>query len=356
MSMIQNKSLLLIFVLVGLVSFTANCEAQSLRRKKAASTIKGSVFLDKKAATSWNGDKLDLKLPELEAKLRQYVKLPPAPFPAGHQKWSSQQRAAWEKEFAETEEGKQVVERNKKLLEAANSFDLKIDQDGSFVIYDVPPGEYAIQGRVDKKVNDINYAFEVFGKLVVDKKVDLLDLAPMRIEVTPQYQRGQQAPPLSVATYNDKEKLEVDMFAGKVLMLNFWSAQSPIAADEQKAVQEMSLKVGKEIPLNLLSINIDKDRKQALTLLKKKSALQGSHGFTLGIQHRALLNYGVRGVPSYWLIDKEGKILMNQYEFSRLMKVKPDFASIVRDRVLNKDTPTLAEPKKEPATKQRATK
>lgn len=325
---------------------TANCDAQAARGKKSGSTIKGAVFLDQKTSTSWNGDKLELELPQIEAKLRQYVILPPAPFPAGHEKWSLKQRAEWEKEFAATDEGKQVIERNKKLLEAANSFDIDIEQDGSFVIYDVPPGDYAIQGRFDKKIKEINYAFEVFGKLTVDKKVDLLDLAPIRIEVTPQYQRGQQAPPLGVATYNDKENLELKMFAGKYLMLNFWSAESPVAAEEQKTLQAMHAKIGKEIDLYLLSINIDKDRRKALSLLQKNSALKGSHGFTKGLQHQAISNYGVRGVPSYWLIDQEGKILMNQYEFSKLMKVKPDFESIIRDRITNKDTPTLADPKK----------
>jgi peroxiredoxin len=333
-------------LLFGPLLLTANCDAQSSRGKKSGSTIKGAVFLDAKASKSWTGDKLEIDLPEMEAKLRQYVILPPAPFPAGHEKWTLKQRTEWEKEFVATEEGKKIIERNKKLLEEANSFDIDIEQDGSFVIYDVPPGDYAIQGRVDKKVKEINYAFEVFGKLTVDKKVDLLDLAPIRIEVTPQYQRGQQAPPLGVATYNDEQKLELKMFAGKYLMLNFWSAESPVAAQEQKTLQDMHAKIGKEIGLSLLSINIDKDRKKALTLLQKNATIKGSHGFTLGIDHRALLNYGVRGVPSYWLIDQEGKILMNQYEFSRLMKVKPNFESIIRDRITNKDTPTLAQPEK----------
>jgi hypothetical protein len=323
----------------------ADCQAQRRSNSKKVDTVvKGKVFFDRKQAKAWNGDKLSIEFPEIKAKLREYVTLPPAPYPAASKTWTLQQKTEWETEFAKTEAGKKVVERNKKLLEAGNSFDIKFEDNGAFVVYDVPPGDYAVQGRVDQEVGDSNYAFEVFGKITIKKDVDVLDLAPIRVEVTPQYERGQVAPPLKVTNYNDKTTVDLKIYRdkGQVVLLNFWSSASPVAAKEQRDVQDTYTKLGKQFNLSLLSVNVDKDRKKALQMLSKNKLLAGSHGFTKGLQHSAIFNYGVRGVPSYWLIDKDGKILINQYEFAKLMKVKPSISQIVSDRLLKKDTPTPA--------------
>ena len=168
----------------------------------------------------------------------------------------------------------------------------------------MPAGEYAIQGRYDRKIGEVNYAYEVFGKLDVGKDVDEIELDPIRVEITPQYPRGEPAPPFKVTTYNDQANLELKLFKGKLLLINFWSAESPVAAKEQEAVQATLKKIPAEEKYNVLSINIDKDRTKALKLLsdgilkdeKRKKLLKGSHGFTLGSGNPSLFNYGIRAV------------------------------------------------------------
>ena len=341
----------LLFVCFATACITASqpCSAQRRQRKQDDTTIKGKITLDRRYRRSWNGDNLSLDLTKIKGKLREYVELPPPKYPAGYEKWTAQELVTWQDKFAETEAGKKVIERNQKLLDAANSFDIQIERDGSFVIYDVPKGEYAIQGRYDRKIGELNYAYEIFGKLNVGKEVDEITLAPIQIEVTPQYQRGMPAPPLKVTSYNDKMELELPMFDGKLLMLNFWSTASPVAAEEQKAVQDTLGKIPADKNFNILSINIDKDRKKALKLLSAKKLLKGSHGFTLGPGNPSLFNYGIRGVPSYWLIDPEGNVLINQYEFAKMMQSKDSIEAVILDRLNNNEAPTPAV--KKPETK-----
>ena len=341
--------LLLVAVVVACLVTTQPVSAQR-KRKKQDTTIKGEVTLKDQRLRSWNGDNLSVDMTKISAKLREYVKLPPPKYPAGHEKWTIAQRAKWEDKFAATEAGKKVLERNKKMLAEANSFDLKIERDGSFVIYDVPAGEYAIQGRYDQEVGDVNYAYEVFGKLDVGKDVDEIVLDPIHIEITPQYPRGVPAPPFKVTTYNDKSNLELKLFKGKLLLINFWSAASPVAAKEQEAVQATLGKIPAKEKYNVLSINVDKDRKKALKLLsdgilkdgKRKKLLKGSHGFTLGSGNPSLFNYGIRGVPSYWLIDADGNVLINQYEFAKLMQTKESIEAIIIERLKNNQAPVPA--------------
>jgi len=338
-------------LLVVVVAFLATAQTVSAQRKskKHDTTIKGEVTLEGQKLRSWNGDSLRVDMTKISAKLREYVKLPPPKYPAGHKKWTTQQRAEWEDRFAATEAGKKVLERNKKMLEEANSFDLQIERDGSFVIYDVPAGEYAIQGRYDQEVGGVNYAYEIFGKLAVRKDVDEIELDPIRIEITPQYPRGVPAPPFKVTTYNDEASLELRMFKNKLLLINFWSTSSPVAAIEQEAVQGTIAKIPADQKYSVLSINVDKDRTKALKLLSEKKLLKGSHGFTLGAENPSLFNYGIRGVPSYWLIDTDGNVLINQYEFTKLMRTHESIEAVIMDRLKNNQAPV---PAVRPANKQ----
>ena len=351
MTNLSRIFLLSISFVIACIITTQPCSAQRRQRKKDDTTIKGKVTLDRRYKRSWNGDNLSVDLTKITGKLREYVVLPPPKYPAGYKKWTPQQLVEWQDKFAATDAGKKVIERNQKLLDAANSFDIQVERDGSFVVYDVPAGEYAIQGRYDRAIGDLNYAYEIFGKLTVDKDVDNMTLAPIQIEVTPQYQRGMPAPPFKVTDYNDKNKLELPMFKGKLLMINFWSAASPVAAKEQAAVQATIDKIEAKHKFRVLSINVDKDRIKALKLLSENKLLKGSHGFTLGLNNPSLFNYGIRGVPSYWLIDAEGNVLINQYEFAKMMRTKDSIEAVIMDRLKNNQAPV---PAVRPANKKKA--
>ena len=52
---------------------------------------------------------------------------------------------AWAKSFEESEAGKTLLAEQDKLLSAANDFDVILEKDGKFVVYDVPPGIYRLR-------------------------------------------------------------------------------------------------------------------------------------------------------------------------------------------------------------------
>ena len=316
---------------------------QSGKAESKTSVIKGQIELRDAAAQTWDGKSLKLAYPEMKARLREIVELPPPPFPAQYNQWTPKQRQEWQIEFAQTEQGKAIIERNKKLLEEANSFDIKFESDGSFVVYDVPAGAYGIQGRLDKEVDGTTYAYEVFGQLEVKADVDEVALAPMQLEITPILKRGDQAPPIKVSAYDEKP-LSDDMFKNKVLLISFWTSQTPTAKTEQANLQQVYSQLKDSHDLHLLCINIDEDQKQAVQFLLANQLRDGSHGFTAGFDHPTLRHYGVRGVPSFWMIDKQGKILMSQFEFAQAMRLQPELTTIVANRIEGKDTPTPADP------------
>jgi len=185
--------------------------------------------------------------------------------------------------------------------------------------------------------------------------MDDIPLKPMRVEVTPLIKAGEPAPPVAVRTHDNKLLLELDhaAFKEKMVFLNFWTSKSPSSAAEQKMVQAMYSKLKQKHPLKLISICVDGDpkspsqaRKAALKYIIKNELKEGSHGFTDGVEHRTIFDYGVRSFPSFCLIGEDGKVKMSQFEVSQAMRIKPDLQTIVEDRISGKDAPTPATPQK----------
>ncbi len=253
------------------------------------------------------------------------------------------EREAWIKEFQESEKGKEFIANNEKLLEKAHVFELKIEANGEFTVYDVTPGTYALRGRVDKELQNRNFAFEVFGEVEVLEDVDELMLDPIEVLVTPLLVAGESAPPFSLKTHDDSATLVPSQFRGKYVLLNFWSTESPPSVEFQTEIQKMYDQLKSKHPLELLSVNVDANREGAIDYIKK-AKLRGRHGFTDGWNHPTLEAYGVRAIPAQFLLDPEGKISMTNMDFRRaFMAGKPDLATIVDDRIEGKDIPTPAD-------------
>lgn len=347
--------------------------AQSRGRKTATrkkddgvAVIRGQIAYDKKRIKSWDGNRLVIPYEEIEAKIRERIVPPAPPYPSGYQQWEQKKLIDWELEFIKTTRGKKFLENRKKLIENANAFDVKFEKDGKFVIYDVPYGRYGIQGRTDKEINGKKYAFEVFGEIPVEKGMDEIPLNKMRVEVTPLIQPDELAPPVGVYTHDNKMVLNLKhaAFKEKMVFVNFWYSKSPTAAAEQKMIQDMYVKLKDKHPIKLVSICVDgpetinnrviskkEARVEALKFIRKNVLKEGSHGFTSGVDHKTIFDFGVRSYPSFWLVGTDRKVMMTQYEVAQAMQVKPDMKTIVEDRILGKDTPTLAKPPTEATSK-----
>lgn len=306
-------------------------------------TVKGQVVVDQSQMESWNDEKLEINLAELKSRLIENPEMPAAPVPENWSELKPEERFQWIQEFESSDEGKQFVENRKKIFENRRTFDVKIENDGNFVVFDVPPGAYGLQGRIDKKIGDTNYGFEIFGQIDVLKDVDEIELDPIQVAVTPLLEAKQTAPPISVQTYDDKKTLTLDSFKGKYLCICYWITSSP-SAEFQSELQEMYAELKTKQPLRLLAICVDEDRKKAIDYIVKQKLREGSHGFTDGLEHQTLFNYGVRSFPSFWLIDPEGKIVMTQFEFAKAFRTESDLGVIITNRILGKDAPTPATP------------
>jgi peroxiredoxin len=310
--------------------------------------IKGQVFFDPARLQSWNGGELKIPFEELPVNLYQQVELAPIPFPENWASMTAEEQQAWAIAFEESEAGKKFLDERDAMLDAARDFQVLLEKDGKFVVYDVPVGVYDLRGFVDKEIKEIVYRFEVFGRLEVVAGLDEVRLNPIPIEVTPLLQQGLPAPTFELNAAGETPMVKLDTFAGNYLLIGFWVSNSPNAAFQQQ-VQQVFGELQDKHPLRLLSICVDDDREQGLKFIAEQNLAKGTHAFTEGFSHRTLFDYGIRSIPSLWLIDPNGKIALSQFDFGRAFLVGNDLTTIVGHTLEGKPIPNLpvAEPEKE---------
>ncbi|MEM7453416.1 MAG: TlpA disulfide reductase family protein [Planctomycetota bacterium] len=275
-------------------------------------TIKGKVLQSK-----YEGFEIDLPTMET-AFLSQMVMMPEPPFPPDWAQMNMEQREAWVTEFEKTEEGQALAAEVERIESERKVFQLRIEEDGSFVVYDVPNGIYNLYGRIDKKINERRFAFEIFGgELEVNNEVNEIVLGELQLLVTPLLAAGEMSPNFRVKTWDDSAELVLGHFRGKYTFINFWSLESPPSVDFQARIVEMYDTLRQQgYELELLSINVDSDREKAIEHIKENS-VKGRHGFTDGWEHSTLEGFGVRAIPSFWLIDPELKLRLTHADFQQ---------------------------------------
>jgi hypothetical protein len=309
----------------------------------AGAVVKGKVEFDENRLESWDGEKLVVPFTEITTQLFEKIKIPPVPVPQNWETMKPEERQKWAVEYEASDEGKTFIENRDKIIDEAHSFDVKIEGDGKFVVFDVPAGVYGLQGRIDKEIGSTSYGFEVFGEITVETGVDELLLDPIQIAVTPLLKAGSIAPPIMVETYDGKTKLTSESFQDHYLFVDFWITNSP-SAEYQTGVQNMFRELKTKYPIKLLSICVDEDRESAFKFMAEKQLQEGSQGYTDGLDHRTLFDFGVRAIPSFWLIAPDGTISMTNYDFARAFRANPDLNVIVSNRIEGKEQPTPAVP------------
>ena len=114
---------------------------------------------------------------------------------------------------------------------------------------------------------------------------------------------GKLAPEFTLKTLDGKE-VSLKDFKGKVVLLNFWATWCPPCKEELPLFEEVYQKY-KDKGFVILAINTDPENLQDFL---KKSNIKITFPILIG-EDRLLELYPVRGLPTSFLIDREGKIV-----------------------------------------------
>lgn len=115
---------------------------------------------------------------------------------------------------------------------------------------------------------------------------------------------GDSAPDFSVTT-DRGQKVSLDNFGGKVLVLNFWATWCPPCISELPSLNAMAGEL-KDSGVVVLGISVDKDEAAYQRFLKKvKLNFETSRDAKADISSE----YGTFKYPETYVISREGKVL-----------------------------------------------
>ncbi|MEM6800664.1 MAG: TlpA disulfide reductase family protein [Bacteroidota bacterium] len=134
----------------------------------------------------------------------------------------------------------------------------------------------------------------------------LVDYLELSFEQVLSIAPGNQAPDFELPN-QEGELVRLSDFQGKLVYLHFWASWCEDCKDELSFINKLAYQVADE-DVVILNISLDEFEK---TWLKKveESGLAGLHLWSKGLWSDMPMSYGIRTLPGYMIIGKEGNIL-----------------------------------------------
>jgi thiol-disulfide isomerase/thioredoxin len=119
---------------------------------------------------------------------------------------------------------------------------------------------------------------------------------------------GNPAPPISLKTKEGK-LVNLSDFKGKVVYLDFWASWCQPCMMEMPSAKKLQDTFATR-DVVFLYVSVDENEKAWMKTMEAKG-MKGVHLHTQGFDGDVPKKYGVNGIPSYYLIGRDGKIISN---------------------------------------------
>lgn len=115
-------------------------------------------------------------------------------------------------------------------------------------------------------------------------------------------EQSRQAPPLVLPDLAGRT-VDLASFRGKPVLVDFWATWCDTCVEEMPAIEALSRRSGGKF--NVIGVSMDEDAASVVPPFVKKNALTFP---VLIADRKASAAYAVRGLPTAFLIDADGRI------------------------------------------------
>ncbi len=121
---------------------------------------------------------------------------------------------------------------------------------------------------------------------------------------------GREAPGFTLTDINGDEVALAD-FLGKVVYLDFWASWCGPCIQQIPHAKELKKRMADQEDLVFLYISVDTDE-EAWRKMVADREIEGVHVNVPGFSHEVPQSYNLRGVPTFYVIGRDGKIFDNR--------------------------------------------
>lgn len=133
---------------------------------------------------------------------------------------------------------------------------------------------------------------------------------------------AEPAPDFTLPTFPDDATIKLSDFKGRVVYLDFWATWCPPCRKSFPWMDEMQAQY-KDDGLTIIAVSVDKKREMIEQFIKKtEPSFIVAHDPTGEVAN----TYKLRGMPSTYLIDREGQLVMTHMGFRNKDKDKLEAA------------------------------
>jgi thiol-disulfide isomerase/thioredoxin len=236
-------------------------------------------------------------------KLKQEV-----PYPG--QDMTAEDKVRWREEWLSTEAGRA-------FQRAERSYDLEIKPDGTFRLEDIPTGTYTLTIAANQAKESRRGTLETLGALQRTVAVpampggrsdEPLDLGALKIKLYQNLQVGDRAPAFDLKTLDDAPLRLADL-RGKYVLLDFWATWCGPCREETPNLKALHDTFAKDARFIMIGLSLD-EKTRDLRAYRDLNAMPWPQVHLDGESRDSVLAaYGVRTIPSIFLIGPEGAIL-----------------------------------------------
>jgi beta-lactamase regulating signal transducer with metallopeptidase domain/thiol-disulfide isomerase/thioredoxin/protocatechuate 3,4-dioxygenase beta subunit len=263
-----------------------------------------------------DGNVLPLDLAGGRGKLSVKIDQPKMPLPEDFSTWDRERRRAYSLNWYKSPQA-----RASRRAMPGNG--LKIESDGSFRAEEVLPGSYELtvsaggdelasrnaEGTVIRATARRDVVVPEIPGGHTDQPLDL-GAIKLAVDVT-RYKAlevGQPAPEFATKALDGKP-LSLADFRGRYVLLDFWATWCIPCLEQEPSLKSAYDAFGKDPRFAMVSLSLDEGIEAPRAYLAKRE-LRWTQGF-LGAWSttRVPADYGVRGIPSIWLIGPDGRVL-----------------------------------------------
>ncbi len=182
----------------------------------------------------------------------------------------------------------------------------KTDKDGRFELRDLPSGRIAISLHKMDNPDSGGKRWSKVDTIDLTNKKELSYMATLEMEERPTLSVGDIAPEFEAKRLNGSTFRLADYRDKKAVLIDFWATWCPPCIDEIPMIKSIA-ETYRDQGLEVVGISLDRDE-QALRDFVKKEKLSYVQVFDKEKSDAIAKSYGVWGIPSVFLVDKNGVI------------------------------------------------